>query len=454
MTGYSHNSTADPYAGGYWARGGKNIIYQVTLPAGDHQIMLGCTGWWSMGRQMDVYYSVNGGTETKLCDFDAVNSQPTYASGMIALEEESVVTLTVKKADGNDPILSWIAVSGTAEETQVNVEKLRDAVNAANALNKEDYTSGSYQAVEDALDKASAQLGNPTSQEEVDAAEEELNAAVEALVNISGLRTAVENYADLTADAYTEDSYAAFEKAYAAAEEVLAKADAAQDEVDNAKADLEAAVEGLQEKPGTTVSKDALQALYDEMKEKSEEDYTAESWQVFADALKAAETVLGDKDAVQAEVDAAYGALKAAADALQARPSDPGQPAADKDQLQNLYDTNKNIEQGSYTDASYQAYKDALKAAQAVLNDPDATQEEVSRAYSELLDAVKGLTDGKGPQKDPSGDTQGQDPDKDASKNEGAVPTGDTTPVMAAAVVMLAALAAVIGALYLKRRNR
>ena len=75
----------NPYAGGWWARGSKNITYQVTLPAGEHQIMLGCTGWWSMGREMDVYYSVNGGTETKLCDFDAVKSSETYAEGTIEL---------------------------------------------------------------------------------------------------------------------------------------------------------------------------------------------------------------------------------------------------------------------------------------------------------------------------------------------------------------------------------
>ena len=121
MTGYSQNSAANPYAGGYWARGGKNITYQVTLPAGDHQIMLGCTGWWSMGRQMDVYYSVNGGTETKLCDFDAVNSQERYASGTISLDEEALVTLTVKKADGNDPILSWISVSDVTEPAALQI---------------------------------------------------------------------------------------------------------------------------------------------------------------------------------------------------------------------------------------------------------------------------------------------------------------------------------------------
>lgn len=121
MTGFGQSSVSNPYTGGWWARGGKNITYQVTLPAGDHQIMLGCTGWWSMGRQMDVYYSVNGGTETKLCDFDAVNSQERYASGTISLDEEALVTLTVKKADGNDPILSWISVSDVTEPAALQI---------------------------------------------------------------------------------------------------------------------------------------------------------------------------------------------------------------------------------------------------------------------------------------------------------------------------------------------
>ena len=121
MTGFGQSSVSNPYTGGWWARGGKNITYQVTLPAGDHQIMLGCTGWWSMGRQMDVYYSVNGGTETKLCDFDAVNSQERYASGTITLDEEALVTLTVKKADSNDPILSWISISDVTEPAALQI---------------------------------------------------------------------------------------------------------------------------------------------------------------------------------------------------------------------------------------------------------------------------------------------------------------------------------------------
>jgi uncharacterized protein YjdB len=118
MTIYSGSSTSDPYTGGYWARGGKDISYQVTLPAGEHTVMLGSTGWWSMNRSMEVYYSVNGGEETKLCDFNAVKSSESYAQGKITLEEEAVVTLTVKKAASDDPILSWITVTGVKEEEE------------------------------------------------------------------------------------------------------------------------------------------------------------------------------------------------------------------------------------------------------------------------------------------------------------------------------------------------
>ena len=79
-----------------------------------------------MDRQMDVYYSVNGSEEAKLCDFDAVNGKETYAQAAVTLEEESVVTLTVKKAANDDPILSWIAVCGkAAEQEETDYSKLQ-----------------------------------------------------------------------------------------------------------------------------------------------------------------------------------------------------------------------------------------------------------------------------------------------------------------------------------------
>ena len=457
ITGYSQSSIYNPYTGGWWARGNKDITYQITLPAGEHTIMLGCTGWWNVGRQMDVFWSPDGGAETKLCDFDAVSSQERYASGTITLEEEAVVTLTVKKADNNDPILSWIAVCGTPSAPAVDLEELREAVNQANALEAEDYTAGSYADVQAALDTASAQLGSPTSQDDVDAACNALRTALQNLVSIAELRDYCEEHADYTEDAYTEESYAAYEEAFAAAETVLGNADATGQEVAGALAALQEAVEGLEKKPDVGISKDELQNLYNQYRETEQGNYTEESYAALQDALERAAEVLADENASQTDVDEAVNALRAAADALQEKPEDPqdpedpqnpDQPAVNKDKLQDLYDANKHIEQGTYTDASYQAYRDALKAAEAVLSDPDATQEEVSRVYSDLQDAVRGLTTGNIPQTDLSG-ADGQD--KDTGEQE-AVQTGDATPITAAAAAMLTALAAV-WVIYRKRRN-
>lgn len=319
ITGYSQNDINNPYAGGWWARGNKDITYQVTLPAGEHTIMLGCTGWWNMGRQMDIFYSVNDGADTKLCDLDAVSSREVYASGTITLDEESVVTLTVKKADNNDPILSWIAVSGTAAEEPepvIDTSALQEAVNTANALAAEDYTAGSYAEVETALDAAEALLAAPTSQDEVDAAASALQSAVQNLVSIAELRDYCEAHAEYTEDAYTEESYAAYESAFASAQEVLGKADASQDEVDAALAALTEAVNGLEEKPDVEVSKEALQNLYDQYKDTQQGSYTDESYAAFTEALENAAAVLADENATQADVDNAFNALNSAAEAL------------------------------------------------------------------------------------------------------------------------------------------
>ena len=157
IKGFSQSSVSDPYTGGWWARSGKNITYQVTLPAGDHEIMLGNTGWWSMNREMDVYYSVDGSDETKLCDFDAVKSAESYAKGTISLTERSVVTLTVKKAASDDPILSWISISDVTKRDIADLQKAYDAVKGMQE-NKANYTAGSYAVFKAALKAAESLL--------------------------------------------------------------------------------------------------------------------------------------------------------------------------------------------------------------------------------------------------------------------------------------------------------
>lgn len=261
ITGYSQNDINNPYTGGWWARGNKNITYQVTLPAGEHTIMLGCNGWWNVGRQMDVFYSIDGGAETKLCDLDAVASQEVSASGTITLDEESVVTLTVRKADGKDPILSWIAVSGESAEAPVDLTKLQEAVGDAEAAGyiEADYTADSWKTFSDALTYAKGILDKGT-----DATADEVSTALSRLASgRSGLvpanrETLVILVANANAelgetDKYTEASLANLAVYIDAAEAVLdnsastpAQIQTAIDELNQALADLDEKEQGGQ----------------------------------------------------------------------------------------------------------------------------------------------------------------------------------------------------------------
>ena len=248
IKGFSQSSVSNPYTGGWWARSGKNIIYQVTLPAGDHEIMFGSTGWWNMNREMDVYYSVNGSDETKLCDFDAVKNAESCAQGTISLDKESVVTLTVKKAANNDPILSWISISDVTKRDTTELQKAYDEAKGYRE-NKANYTAGSYATYETALKEAESLLENPTIQTEIDAAATKLQDAVKGLVDISELRSLYNENKDIAGDAYTADSYKVYTDTLAAAEAVLANDDATEEDVADAISELTNAVNGLVKKP-------------------------------------------------------------------------------------------------------------------------------------------------------------------------------------------------------------
>ena len=101
------------------------------------------------------------------------------------------------------------------------------------------------------------------------------------------------------------------------------------------------------------------------------------------------------------------------------------------------------MKQGNYTDASYKAFTTALEAAKTVLEAEAPTQEEVSKAYSNLNDAVKGLVT-KSTQT--SGSSQGTTTKPGSSQNgtgtktSNAAKTADRTPIAATAGVMLAAM--------------
>ena len=109
-----------------------------------------------------------------------------------------------------------------------------------------------------------------------------------------------------------------FEAALAEAEKVSADATATQETVDAAYENLLEMIHHLDFTGNTS----ELKVLVDAAKGLNEEVYTPETWAPFAEALKAAEAVLADENALQSDIDDAKNALQTAMNALKKIPVD------------------------------------------------------------------------------------------------------------------------------------
>ena len=238
---------------------------------------------------------------------------------------------------------------------------------------------------------------------------------------------------------YTEESAAKYTQALTAAETVLKNADASQTEVDQAKTDLETAISGLTAKPSPDkVDKTALQSYVDFAKKYAdkEEEYTPSTWNAFKAAYDKAQEVLKDEKAAQKEVDDALAKLQKAAVDLEMKPS--------KEKLEELKKAIKAAEKkdlSGYTDASVEAYKDVVEKAKTMLSDKEATATEVEDMLKTLKDAEKLLV---------KKDDVKEDEDKNPDSQKGqAVQTGDQTPIMFWAFMLVASAVVIF-----RRRKR
>ena len=250
---------------------------------------------------------------------------PTGAEGDADASADRVYSVVahVVTADGvaANAVSGEVAVRMAAEASDVDTSALKAAVDAAEALNRGDYTAESWQAFQKALAVARQQLVSPESAEAVAGALEALTRAqgalVESGVDVDALTGAITAAEKLQQPDYTADSWKPFEQALAAAKNVLANP-TNQQAVDDALRTLTEAqnalvkVEPGPDKPDTAALQDAVDAA----KQLKESDYTADSWKAFSDALKAAEDVLANPDASGDDVASALEGLTKAQSAL------------------------------------------------------------------------------------------------------------------------------------------
>lgn len=268
------------------------------------------------------------------------------------------------------------------------------------------YTEDSLKTLNDALTPAQTLLdeikeqGTETThtQDEVDAANAELDAAIKGLVMVGatatvstdGLKQTVAIGTDLLdkTDVYTADSLAGLKAAVDEGNEVLAKTDTTQDEVDAATTKITDAIKALavNEPAPAELQLEALQSAITLAGKVNDDDYTAESVQALTDAAATAQKVLDAAQAdgsktTQAEVD------KATADVLDAYGK------LEKKAVETVT-------------PNYSGVQRAINDANAILANADAKDLYTEKSLQDLSDAVaraeetmKDVTDAKDQQK-------------------------------------------------------
>ncbi|MCR1960701.1 alpha-N-acetylglucosaminidase TIM-barrel domain-containing protein [Thomasclavelia cocleata] len=237
-----------------------------------------------------------------------------------------------------------------------------------------------------ALEEARAILVNDNAtQEEVDASFARLSVAMHMLEFLKGDKAELQDLVDSTAELvegnYTEESWTALQEALTNANTVLNNENAMQEEVDGAYDNLQAAINGLEEVE--VVDKSLLEAMVNKVLGLEEDKYIASSWQAMLPELEAAQEVLGNEKATQAEVDEACDALTRAYLNLRLKPN--------KDLLADLINKANGLNSASYTANTWAVVENEVIKAQAVLEDPEASEAEVKAAEKALTKALEGL---------------------------------------------------------------
>lgn len=136
---------------------------------------------------------------------------------------------------------------------------------------------------------------------------------------------------------------------------------------------------------GEKADKAALATALENAKAIEQGNYTDSSYKNLSDAIAAAQEIASKVDAGQSEVNAATSAVNAAISGLVQN------PLPDKTALNNAIAEAKAIAKGNYTDESYQALQNAIAAAEAVVADTAATQQQVTEALTALASARSNL---------------------------------------------------------------
>ena len=261
------------------------------------------------------------------------------------------------------------------------------------------------------------------TQEEVDASFARLATAMHMLEFLKGDKAELQDLVDSTADLvegnYTEESWSALQEALTNANTVLNNENAMQEEVDEAYDNLQAAINGLEE--AEVVDKSLLEAMVNKVLGLEEDKYIASSWQAMLPELEAAQEVLGNEKATQAEVDEACDALTRGYLNLRLKPN--------TDLLADLINKANGLNAANYSAKTWTVVENEVIKAQAVLYNSEVSEAEVKAAEKALTKALEGL------------EIKSVEPVKAGDTTANAIKTGDNSLIGTSIALMSLSLA-------------
>ena len=191
---------------------------------------------------------------------------------------------------------------------------------------------------------------------------------------------------------YTEESFAVLKKTYEDASDIYYLINATETQVASAKSALDTAVEGLKEKPVTpTVDKELLIKKIEEANKelKKTDIYKTSSLEKLQEKVNEAQKILASEDLTKQQVEEQVDILESAIKALEQQPN--------KTELQKKYEEALEVyksgnDDDKYTEKSWSAFENAVKKAEEVLKNGDASESDVTAARTALFNTMNDLT--------------------------------------------------------------
>ena len=342
----------------------------------------------------DILYKTDQNDEwqTALSDVSFTREDPKSEMRFVSFDpiDAKYIQLVITEGSGSHAAASEIDFFRMADD---RFAALDEAVANAESFieNSTNYTEASIENIRSMITAAEAVRNKPdASNEDIEKAVNDLNNAVSLAepTNLADLKALYDKVNAMENDNYTSATWQALRNSLSEANAILIGSGRTYEMVADAIEAINAAVDGLR----YNLDLSALQGLVNACSALVEDDYEAAEWPAFAEALKAAQTLLESTEQItQTQVDDAETKLQNAKDSLRAK--------FDKAELRELIEHCKDymFTQTGYTEEAYNNLQEVLAEAEQVEQDVNTTQELIDKAVEDLKAAEEYLLANKIP---------------------------------------------------------